>query len=332
MKTILTLDYELFFGKNVGSPQVSIIECTNKLLAILNKFHAKAVFFVDVTYLLQLKTLKINNYLLQSDYDDVVQHIKKLESEGHQIQLHIHPHWLDSTYDNNGWNLNLKRYRLANWSKQEAATIIANCVQEINSHLTTPVFAFRAGGWCIQPFSHIKEAFKDNNIWLDSTIFFKGRSLSKTHAFDFLKAPKLASWSFEEDPCIESERGYFTEVPISSRNLSPIFYWKLAIIKKLGNKKLHSSFADGNGIQSSKKDMIRMLTQFSSSVVSIDGYKSSYLVDSYKKANKRKDDYFVVIGHPKLLTPFSLLNIEKWLYLINKNGRNLSVYSDNQGV
>lgn len=326
MQTILTLDYELFFGKNVGSPQVSIIESTNKLLTVLNKFNAKAVFFVDVTYLLQLKALKSSYSQLQNDYDDVVQHIKKLESEGHQIQLHIHPHWQDSTYDKNGWDLDLKRYRLANWSEQQAAKIIGNCVQELNSHLMTPVFAYRAGGWCIQPFIHIKQAFKDNNIWLDSTVFLKGRSLSKTHAFDFLTAPKLASWNFEEDPCIESNGGYFTEIPISARTLSPIFYWKLALIKKLGNKKLHSSFGDGNGIQSSKKDMMRMLTQFSSSVVSIDGYKSSYLVESYKKANKRNDDYFVVIGHPKLLTPFSLLNIEKWLNLLNKNKQNLSLY------
>lgn len=327
MKSILTFDYELFFGKKTGTPQVCMIDSTNRLLQILDKYDSKAVFFVDVTYLLKLKALCSQHSQLQTDYADVIGHIKKLESEGHQIQLHIHPHWLDSTFNGVDWELNHVRYKLADWTKEEAADIIRDSVRELNSHLVNSVFAYRAGGWCIQPFSHLSEAFQENNIWLDSTVFKGGRSKSLTHSFDFLSAPNASHWHFDQDPCVEVSDGYFTEVPISSVKVSPVFYWKFAIAKKLGNKSLHSQFGDGSGIQSGRLDMIRMLTRYTNSVVSADGYKSSLLVNAYKKALRANDEYFVVIGHPKLLTKNSLINIEKWLSFLVKNGDNLSLYN-----
>ena len=147
MKSLLTLDYELFFGSIVGTPQASIIDASNKLLTVLNEFNAKAVFFVDATYLLRLKEYAGSSSELSCDYDDVVSHIKYLEGEGHQIQLHIHPHWLDSFHDTVTWNIVADRYRLADWSKAEAAQIISDSITELNSHLENKVFAFRAGGW-----------------------------------------------------------------------------------------------------------------------------------------------------------------------------------------
>jgi hypothetical protein len=161
-------------------------------------------------------------------------------------------------------------------------------------------------------------------------VFKNGRSNSLTHSFDFLAAPDISHWHFEQDPCIEVNDGYFTEIPISSIKVSPFFYWKLAFTKKFSNKRLHSQFGDGNGIQSGKLDMIRMLTQSSNSVVSADGYKSSLLVNAYKKSLRANNEYFVVIGHPKLLTKYSLIQIENWLSLLVKNNQNLSLYNKKQ--
>lgn len=326
MKTIITLDYELSFGKKTGTPQIAMINASNKLLDVLDKYQAKAVFFVDATYLLRLKQLKKEFVSLKTDYDDVVKHIKKLESEGHQVQLHIHPHWLDSNYTQQGWEININRYKLSNWSTEEASDIIKSCVNELNQHLNAPAFAFRAGGWCIQPFTHIKESLIANNIWLDSTVFNNGSSLSKTHAFDFTDSPKKSVWSFNNDPCVEKSNGLFKEIAISSYKVSPLFYWKFALTRKFGNKQLHSSFGDGLGIESGRKDQLKMLTRYSNSIVSIDGYKSKFLNKAYHEAKKAKRSYFVTIGHPKLLTPFSLRNIEKLLILIKSEGGEVCTY------
>ena len=326
MKVLLTLDYELYFGSVVGTPQVSMIGATDKLLKILDQYNAKCVFFVDATYLLKLSHFAKSSPALVDDYNDVVGHIKFLESQGHQIQLHIHPHWMDSTYESGTWNIISDRYRLADWSKAKAGQIIAKSTDELNKHLENKVFAFRAGGWCIQPFLHIAAALQDSGITLDSTLFKGGRSQSISHSFDFSPAPDLDSWEFERDPCEPVNEGRFTEIAISSMKVSPFFYWRFAIAKIFGDKKIHGSFGDGSAIKNSKKDTIRMMTKYSNSVVSVDGFKSSLLLDSYKKALRNENDYFVAIGHPKALTEYSLKNIREWLSYMDLQGTKLEVY------
>jgi len=327
VKAILTLDYELFFGSRVGTPQTTIIATTNKLLDVLQRYDAKAVFFVDATYLARLKALKQDHSALQKDYDNVVGHIQYLEAEGHQIQLHIHPHWFDSSYDGDVWQLDTHRYRLMDWSQEDAAMIISDSVSELNRHLKHKVFAFRAGGWCIQPFSHISRALEDNGITLDSTVFKNGRALSDTHAFDFTTAPDLTYWSFENDPCETDDAGSFREIPISSISVSPLFFWRLAYVKLFGDKSLHGAFADGSAIKNSNRDLFRMLTRYSDSVVSIDGYKSSCLVKAYERAKNRGDDYFVVIGHPKAASNYALNHINDWLSVVATENNGLSLFS-----
>ena len=58
-KILITLDYELFFGKS-GSLEKSIINPTNKLLKILDKYNIKASF-VDSGYILNLNR-NMQNY------------------------------------------------------------------------------------------------------------------------------------------------------------------------------------------------------------------------------------------------------------------------------
>jgi len=326
MKVILTLDYELFFGSRVGTPQETIIATSNKLLDVLQRYNAKAVFFVDATYLARLKALKQDHSVLQKDYDDVVGHIQYLEAEGHQIQLHIHPHWMDSSYNGDAWQLDTNRYRLLDWSREDAAVIISDSVSELNRHLKHSAFAFRAGGWCIQPFSHISRALAENGITLDSTVFKNGRALSETHAFDFSEAPDLTYWSFENDPCEADDAGSFREIPISSMRVSPLFFWRLAFVKLFGDKSLHGAFADGSAMKNSNKDLFRMLTRYSDSVVSCDGYKSSRLLHEYKAAKRRGDDYFVVIGHPKALSKYALNQISDWLSVLKKENNRLHLF------
>ena len=327
MPPILTLDYEVFFGSKVGTPQVSMVAATNRLLEALDAFAAKAVFFVDATYLLALKNNMQSYPVLQQDYNDIVAHIKFLENNGHQIQLHIHPHWMNSHFDENGWHIAVDRYRLFDWSHSESAEIVEKSTTELNSHLKHRVFAFRAGGWCIQPFSYIRDALANNGITLDSTVFKGGRCKSDSHSFDFTSTPSLDTWRFNDDPCRRENEGMFVEVPINSTIVPPSFYWKFATIKFFGNKSAHGCFGDGVAIKNSKIDTLRMMTRHSSSVVSVDGYKSSLLLGCYKNAELRGASSFVVIGHPKALSQFSLYNITNWLSYIQSRGQSLSVFS-----
>lgn len=324
MNIYITLDYELFFGEHSGTQKNSIINPTNKLLEVLNKYGIKASFFVDSGYIIKLNEYRQQYEELNYDYNVLVEQIKKLSDNGHDIQLHIHPHWEDSFYDGKKWNINTLRYRLHNFKDEEIDDIVykykkilADIVGDCNG-----VFAFRAGGWCIQPFDKLQSALKKHNIWLDSTVFENGKNNSITHYFNFENMPKKGLWKFEKDPLIENTKGFFTEIPISSHQVSPMFFWKLAFLKKFGKSK-YKSFGDGNAAGGSKLDKIRMLTQYTNSVVSIDGYKAAYLEKAFN-AFKNKDN-FVIIGHPKAMSEYSLEQLEKFIRN-TKNKNNFTTF------
>jgi len=324
MNIFLTLDYELFFGKNSGTQDKSIIYPTNRLLEILNKYDIKASFFVDSGYLIKLNEYKKKHKVLDEDYRKIIEQIKYLSDNGHDIQLHIHPHWEDSYFDGSKWVIDTTRYKIHEFSEVEIDDIVYRYKKVLTDIVGDKVFTFRAGGWCMQPFDKLETALKKHNIWLDSTVFEGGKNDSATHYFDFTNAPKKDLWRFEADPLVEDKEGFFTEIPISSHRVSPLFFWKLAFAKKLGGDR-HKTFGDGEAAGGSKWDKIRMLTQWTNSVASIDGYKASYLQNAFDQFGKNKDNKnFVIIGHPKAMSEYSLNKLEE--FIANNKEANFTTY------
>ena len=317
---LITLDYELFFGSKVGTVENCILTPTAKLLKILDRYEIKATFFVDSGYLVKLEELKEQFPILEKEYKAICSQIKTLDRDGHSIQLHIHPHWEDSTFDGKRWNMNTKRFRLHQFSETEIDNIVYRYKKVLTNIVGDKVFAYRAGGWSIQPFSKIKNALKKHNIYLDSTLFKNGKNDSHTHYFNFENMPNKTEWRFEDDPLEEKEDGFFKEIPISDYRLSPLFFWKLVYFKKFGGEE-HKTFGDGSATGGSQFDKLRMLTRYTHSVVSIDGYKSSFLERAYQSFLKRRDcKNFVIIGHPKSISEYSLKKLEE--FILNNKKRN----------
>lgn len=311
MKIYLTFDYELFFGKS-GTAEKSILEPTRRLTQLCERHGAKCVFFVDAGYLDKLKTYSPKFPKLEEERQRVIEQIRQLVQTGHDIQLHVHPHWEQTVYDGNNWVFDLSHYRLDTFSDDAALSIFKrynDCLQEAAGK---PASAFRAGGWCIQPFQKFRPAFERCNIRLDSTVFSRGRNTTSSEWYDFSEAPDLDSWRFDTDPCRVEPNGKFIEVPIASYCVPPTFFWKLAVTKllRIGS---HRGFGDGRPSKNSAGQLTRLLTTFSNSVVSVDGYKSSFLKTAYKKMKKLKRDNFVVIGHPKALSEYSLGKLDQFL-------------------
>ncbi|MBR9758312.1 MAG: hypothetical protein GYB39_09515, partial [Algicola sp.] len=69
----------------------------------------------------------------------------------------------------------------------------------------------------------------------------------------------------------------------------------------------HEQYGDGYALANGFFQKLRLLFTWSNTVVSIDGYKSVFLQKAFNKYKKRfpKGD-FVIIGHPKAFTPYSL--------------------------
>ena len=313
MRTLLTLDYEVYFGRDTGTVERSILQPTEALLAVARRHGAKLVFFVDAGFILKLRDEMHKSPRLAADHDKICRQVEALAREGHEIQLHIHPHWEDSSWSEAGWNIDVSRFALQSFPQEQVHDIVRRYTAVLRE-LAGPeaAYAYRAGGWVIQPFERIRPALLENGVTIDSTVFAGGYREGRVQPYDFRAAPAKTRWCFDHDPVVEKQGGPFLEVPIASRRVRPDFFWRFAAMKKLGGAS-HKAFGDGRAIAMEGGDMLAKLTRPSTSVVSMDGYKASFLAAAAAEYRERGMEDFVVIGHPKALTPYSLECLDRYL-------------------
>ena len=325
MNIFITLDYEIYFGENTGTVEKCIIYPTNELIKIANKHRVKFSFFIDCGFLIKLDEYRKKYPVLETDYRSVRTQLERLSNEGHDLQLHIHPHWEDSFYDGEKWRINVKRYKLSDFDQNEINDIIKRYKNKLMEFAGKPIIANRAGGWCLQPFDKLKNSLIENEVLIDSTVFKNGRYVSENYFYDFRNAPDKTLWHFENDPMEENEKGSFTEIPISSHKVSLLFFWKLFLLGRW-NPYLHKPLGDGFPI-SAPGQRFRLLTSFTNQTVSIDGYNANLLQKALTGLVKKKiGNEFVVIGHPKALSRFSLVSVDEFIGN-NKLQHNFTTYN-----
>lgn len=313
MRTLLTFDYEVYFGARTGSAERCLLEPTDALSRVARKHSAPLVFFVDAGYLLALRRSMRNNTHLRQEHDAVCRQLSGLAKEGHELQLHVHPHWEDARWTGAGWKLDLARYALHSFAPHEIDDIVRRYLEALRELGGDKAGrAFRAGGWVIQPFERLRQALRLSGVAIDSTVYPGGHRASKVQPYDFRGAPGRSRWRFEHDPLVEDPNGHFLEVPIASREVKPAFFWRLALAKKAGGRR-HRAWGDGQAIALEGGDLAAKLTKPSTSVVSLDGYKASLVEDAAEEYRSKGLEDFVVIGHPKALTPFSIERLDQFL-------------------
>lgn len=312
MNIFLTFDYELFFGTDTGSVEKCLIKPTNELLQIAKKHQIKMVFFVDVGYLIKLEEFKSQFPELELDHQKVTQQIEQIIKEGHDIQLHIHPHWEKSFFAEGKWQMATKNaYKLSDFSDYEAEQIVVKYKSYLDNLVGYKTHTFRAGGWCIQPFSQLQNIFKKLNIKYDSSVFSGAKFVSPEYNIDFTSAPKKSVYSFEEDVCVENKTGFFTEFPISSMRYNPLFFWRLYIWGRLLPSQ-HKMLGDGNFLAQPGRKW-HSLTHFSWNHISSDGYFATKMLSFSTKAARKNKKNIVIIGHPKSATRYSLKKLDHFI-------------------
>jgi hypothetical protein len=254
-----------------------------------------------------------HSHELRLAHEAVCRQLGGLARSGHELQLHVHPHWEDARWVSGMWKLDLARYALHSFAPHEIGDIVRRYLEALRD-LGGPGAgrAYRAGGWVIQPFERLGAALRLAGVTIDSTVYPGGHRASAVQPYDFRSAPRRSRWRFEHDPLVPDEEGTFLEVPIASRELAPAFFWRLALAKKAGGAR-HRAFGDGEAIAMDGGDLVRRLTAPSTSVVSLDGYKASLVEDAADDYRSGGMEDFVVIGHPKALTPYSLERLDHFL-------------------
>jgi len=327
---LITFDYELFLGFRSGTVLNSMIIPTNKILVILKQYKVKnAIFFVDTVYIKRLEE-NLQNANVKKDYEQIIEQLIRVIQEGHFIFPHIHPHWVDATYDTD-----LKQWKLSDLSKYRFAAIEDGLKTELFDHsikfikdiqekakVIYKIDSFRAGGWCIQPFSDFKSLFEKYGIENDFSVL-RGFSLDvDKFYYNFETIPDRPIYYFDSEIESESGEGKFKEYAITYINTSNFKKIISRIINRIFTFSGVKSLGDGVSVEKTEESIIKdasfnlSLKKNIKEMVSID-FLNGIKVNEYKDFLK-SNNYIHFISHPKMLSENSLEHFSDFLSDVTK--------------
>ncbi len=318
MDAYLTLDYELFMSNDTGTVEGCLISPMKALCEVLDKHSVKANIFVDAAYLLKLDEQRATNTYAVSDFECVAQNIVDLSERGHSVQLHFHPQWLYSQLINaGGWQMDFDHYKLSDCEQSKINQDILKAYNLLQSLAKNKITAFRAGGYSLMDFIRYREVFSDLGIKQDSSVRTDAFENTRFQEYDFRHIPRKGHYRFDTNICEEVETGLFTEFPISTLSIPSISYLKIK--KRLKDEDKTKKWGDGKGVAVALSRSEKVKTKFRALLskhiipASIESPFAGYLEQVYRSVEAKGYNDFVIIGHPKGLTPWSFECFDKFV-------------------
>jgi len=330
LKLILTFDYELPLGGIKKSYNHSLFNPTDKLFEVLAKLKVPAVFFADI-----LSYVKFNEWSETTFTQPFSTQMQNAINKGHDVQLHLHPHWLTSTFKN-GIVVPSSKYKMGDFADNNTAYTINNIVKLGVVELTNigrlasqsyNCIAYRAGGYNFVPHAgSILKALYNNGIRIDSSIsrgyFFR----SNNSLVDYRNVPNLPNWQLNNDGDFSKktiEEKTIREIPIASKPKG-IFEMPTSFkLKKCADRAVENR---GPMIHSNEKvskiDKIRQL--FSSRMLTVDNHTFSpdYLMKildyNVNKFKNHDEITLSLIGHPKSMDSYHYFLLSEFVKLSTK--------------
>jgi len=226
IEVIFTLDYEIY-GDATGSLRKLVLEPAQSLMRVFKKWDCPLVVFVEVAELERI-------YQEKSDpnIEAVFNQIRELNSQGHEIALHLHPQWSGAKYQNGLWEVDLSEYNLCSLPEERIRDIVSGGIEFLRFILARSDYvpiSFRAGNWLFQPTQPVASILFEHGIRIDSSVFKGGRF--KQYGVDYRKAKKNGYfWRFWEDAALEDNEGRMVEIPIYTK-MVPL--WEMITSKRL---------------------------------------------------------------------------------------------------
>lgn len=323
MNTYITFDYELFLGTETGTVESCLLEPVRKFVSLSEEFggQVKFVFFVDSLYLLKLREYSIESTELQQDYDGIVRQLRNLTDKGHDVQLHLHPQWFYSTYDyqSKRWLLDFEHYKLSDCSLDDVETMLHDSICLLEEIVGYKPTAFRAGGYSYPNEQRYIKLFEKYNILQDSSVRVGASAEGKYQTYDYTEVRSFSSYRFSDDIVKENNLGIFTEFPITVIQINPIRYFLKTLYARRKYQSELKISGDGKGVGAtlprSRQITDRILRLFKPVLMSasVDLTNVQWLDEAFKVATESKSDTFVIIGHPKNCTNYSLMCFRNFL-------------------
>lgn len=335
---ILTLDYEIF-GDGSGCLKHCLVDPMERCLNVADSHSAKISSFVDA---LEFQSIKDqfnseDNCSSFRQYELVEPQIQRMCSGAHNIQLHLHPQWLDAQVIDKSWILDFSKWRIGDLSFNE----IDRCIERGLAYLEpltkggrSQFTTFRAGGWAIQPSTLVADALLNAGIYIDSTVAPGCFNLGKGDWYNFRSAPKLPFWHFDQDVCCPASGGRFLEVPITTQNIGRVSHFK-AIKESRGRtafpKGCQGTYNNPNSWWQNKIHKVCKIASMGRAMLDFSTMPAWALIDITKRhMSQFSDDAqaipLVAIGHNKNFTNWSAEQFD--LYLSWASAQDGIVFSD----
>ncbi len=298
---VLTFDVELFFGKECGNINDTIIRPLELIIGTMQEFNVRGVFFIDTLFL---------RFLEGSDrqsFEQLTKILKNLHSLGHILGLHLHPHWLDA--ENEDGRISFKtydRFRLHALTDQEIDSAFCVGCELIKSITGKPPIHFRAGGWSIMPFGRLKQAFLRHGIQVDSSVVPGMASDARPlHYYDYRTVSAREPYTFSEDVLREdAANSVFLELPVTTfRVFNIVLAVNYLLNICLGNRRM----SKGSGVQ--QPVSIQLHSLFKTRTVYLDIERFHPLLFKMLMFFLSGRDFMVFAVHPKNLKNLSYKNL-----------------------
>ena len=338
---VFTLDYEIH-GNGDGDPLQLMIEPTDRLMCLLEKYGQKVTIMADVAEILAFK-----RYFLETGSDDF--HVADIESQlqdalrrGHDVQLHIHSSWFNSRWDGKRWDQCIDDYNMAALPQERIDEMVGKCVDYLQDLLTPikpdyKVWLFRAANWSMMPTENIYLSLLKHGITADTSVY-KGGVQGGNVSYDYREAfSNLLSYPADKhninrfDP--DNQSATITEYPIYTEMrpfwsfISPIRFYRMVRAKRHQHKH-SSSFNSTTSIEINKADNrhLGIKSFFRSSPWKLDFNQATgkQLINAIKRIKKvpiidRDLVEIILIGHSKSFLHYNEITLERFLRWISSD-------------
>jgi len=327
IRLFLTFDHELPLGSLKTSYKKALFDPTEKLFESAAKNEVPITLFTDI-----LCALRYRQWDRQGFYKPYETQLQKAVSLGHDVQLHLHPHWLTSGFEN-GVVIPSQDYSLSDFKNNKepgiaevvrsgAALLKEICEQENSKY---KILAFRAGGFNIEPGSmEIFSQLTKNGIKYDSSVVLKYYFVSALSLVDFRKLPEFPNWFIGTDGNFRqaADSGIF-EIPVAAIPKTP---FEIPTSFKLKHFAHRATENHGTMIhersQGSRMQKLHML--FSARMLTFDNHtlSANYLMQildyNVKRFSSSDTINLASCSHPKTMGNYSFQLMDRFIEMARK--------------
>ena len=243
IRLILSFDHELSLG-GTDSYQYNLFGPTDALIRLADQLAVPIVLFTDILCAERYKQWDRDGF-----FTPYTKQLVSALAHGNDVQLHIHPHWVDSSWVN-GTYYPSPHFALSDFENAQPPNDIPGIVSRAYELLcelcSTQVadyrcIAYRAGGHNLSPATGtILTALFEKGIRIDSSIVKGFRFRSGISTVDLTRMPESPNWTIPLSGPLgaQADSGMF-EIPVAGKPRTPLNNVPFLINRVLRRKRAH---------------------------------------------------------------------------------------------